>query len=987
MRSFKVAIVATTALASASLFSANAHAQAPATDSEIVVTGSRIAQKNLEQATPITEASPVLIQNSGTVSLGDILSELPSLGFTGTLRGNSNSFGSNFGISSADLRNLGTSRTLVLVDGQRHVSGDINTDAVDLNSIPTALVDHVEIVTGGASALYGSDAVSGVVNIILKKKFDGVMVDAQIGVNDHGYGEKDSIQATVGHSFLDDHLHFDLTATYDREQGINANSIPNAKNYGTIINPADATCQPDFSYCSNPHVNNGVPDTLYVQNVGSKLLTRNGVLLNANTFEPQFSFNAAGQLVPVPVQTGYNSFAFGQLPANCLDCYLTQDYLQEASPFSSKGLEFRSSYDFNPHLRAFVDAKYVETDTTNLIQPSYSFGDYQLQPDNAFISPALATALAGTDPADYPYISKFLNPARTAEAYRRTYRIVAGVQGDFDIKIADVKFDAALNYGATTSHFSNNSVEILANYAAAQDSVIDPATGQAACRINVPSAPQTGLGAGAAPGCVAYNPFGINQLAGAMGYVFGKFDTRDSLTQQVANINLSADTSRFFNFPGGPLSIAVGAEYRMERTYEINDPTLLSGATEFLASNSAGGFNVTEAYIEGAAPVFKHNGFLLDELSLDAAYRGANYSFAQVNYADAYKFGAVYGPFSSLKFRGTYSQAIRAPNITEAFSPASSSYFNIYDPCNAENITANVNYAKNCAAAGLPAGFIANTNASIIGVSSGNAALAPETSFSYTGGVVIEPWFLKGFSVTADYYSIKIKNAITDVAAQDIINNCYNETSGLSSQYCSLFTRDPTTHNINFVSTTYVNASKLETTGLDVTASYTTSLAPYTDKFWLTRWATGRLSTNVTINYTFKDRNFPFQNDPTQVHILEATVSHPQMRGLATIEYLQGPWDVIYTGRYIGKVDNYERDPTEADFSESSNWPTFSPRFYHDIAVHYSFSGAAKGVEIYGGVRNIFGDLPPAVSIGTFSALDVAYDLGRYVFIGAKYKM
>jgi hypothetical protein len=189
------------------------------------------------------------------------------------------------------------------------------------------------------------------------------------------------------------------------------------------------------------------------------------------------------------------------------------------------------------------------------------------------------------------------------------------------------------------------------------------------------------------------------------------------------------------------------------------------------------------------------------------------------------------------------------------------------------------------------------------------------------------------------------------------------------------------------VSTTYVNASKLETTGIDVSASYTTLVSPVTERFAWTRWATGRVTANLTINYTFIDHNFPFQSDPTQVHILEATVSHPQMRGLATIDYRQGPWDVVYTARYIGKVDNYDRDPTQADFSESSNWPTLSPRFYHDIAVHYSFDGSLRGVELYGGVRNIFGDLPPAILVGTNNASDVAYDLGRYVFVGAKYRM
>lgn len=957
---------------------------------EVVVTGSHIAQPNLEQPTPITQATPLLIENSGTANLGDILSELPSLGFDGTLRSNSNNYGNSYGISTADLRNLGTSRTLVLVDGYRHVAGDIGSDAVDLNSIPVALVDHVEVITGGASAIYGSDAVSGVLNIILKKKFDGVFLQAQGGVEQGGYGGQVSASGTVGHSWMDDKLHMDFTATYNHQQGVDQNQIPNYKNYGTVVNPADAQCAPDFSFCTNGKPNDGIPDTLWVQNVGSKFVTTNGVLLNANTLQPQYSFNAAGQLIPVPAQTGYNSFAFGQLPTNCQDCYFPSTYNQEASPFTQDGAEYRVSYDFTPHLRAFVDAKYNETYTFNRIQPSFSFGSFQLAPDNAFIPPALAAALAGTPAADYPYISKFLDNGRGFEAYRRTYRVVAGFTGDFNIPYFNIKWDSAINYGRTDAHFQNQNLEITDNFNNALDSVINPATGQPACRTSVPTAPQTGMGAGGAPGCIPYNPFGTNQLAGALAYSFGQFDAIDSLSQQDFTLNLNTDTSHFFKFPGGPLSVAAGTEYRMERTYEINDPRLIAGDTENLAANSAGGFNVIEGYVEGSAPIFHHNGFLLDELSLDAAYRGADYSYKQVGYADAYKFSGVYGPFSWIKARGTYSQAIRAPNITEAFSPTSSTYFNIADPCSAENIASNVNYAKNCAASGVPAGFQANTNASIIGQSGGNPNLAPEQSFSYTGGFVLQP--TKNLSFTIDYYSIKIKDAITLVAAQDIIDNCYNESSGLSTQYCSLFTRNPTTHNINFVSTTYVNASKLYTDGVDVTASYTTLVEPLTSRFAYTNWLDGRITFDLNLNYLDQLRNFPFQNNPSQYHIEELTPGIPQWRFLANATYRQGSWQWVYTARYVGRVATFDRDLTQTDLSESSNEPFVSARFYHDIALHYFFKGGATdGLEIYGGVKNIFGDLPPAILIGSTSATtgfsaDTAYDIGRYFFLGLRYR-
>lgn len=983
-------MLAALALAGPSLAQTSSPTDANVPTSEVVVTGSRIHRPNVEQATPVESLGQVTIQNAGTANLGDILSQLPAIGFTGTIRANSNNFGTGYGVSSINLRDLGLSRTLVLVDGYRHVAGDINTNAVDVNSVPTALVDHVEVITGGASAIYGSDAVTGVVNIVLKKRFEGVEAQAQAGGDDGGYGANYSASATVGHNFLDGKLNVNATVFWTKQAGVDARNLPNAHNWGSVINPADATCTANFLNCGTPKIGDGIPDHIYVQNVGSKFVTVNGTLLDANTFQPAYAFNKAGQLIPVATQTGYNSFAFGQLPKNCQDCYFPEDFEQLASPFESKGTELRARYDFTNHLHAFVDAKYTETDTINVIQPSYSFGDFQLQPDNAFIQPDLKAALAGTPAADYPYISKFTNAGRTAEAYRRTYRIVAGFDGDFEAGFANVKWDAAINYGRTDSHFRNNDLTVTSNFAAALDSVIDPATGQPACRISVASAPQTGIGAGANAGCVPYNPFGQQNSAAALAYAFRQFDSTDSLSQQDATANVNFDTGRFFKLPGGPIGIALGGEYRMERTFEINDPELVAGQTEYLATNSSGGFNVYEGYVEGNIPVFHHNGLGLDELNFDVAYRGAQYSFRQVGYADAYKFGTVYGPVEWLKLRGTYAQAIRAPNITEAFSPPSPGYFNIADPCSAENIASNVNYAKNCSAAGVPAGFQANTNASITGQTSGNRNLNPETSFSYTAGFVLQPTFVPRLSITVDYYAIKIKNAITQVAAQDIVDNCYNGSAGLSSQYCSLFTRNPANNNINFVSTTYVNAAKLETQGVDIEVDYSTPVSGLTDRWTYTRWLDGKLSFNLQANYLIRLRDYPFQANPSQVQIEEGVDNstfgdNPNLKGLATTTYTQGRWQFVYSARYIGRAALFSRDPTSADHSENTNIPYANAKFYHNIAVHYNFDTKwTKSAEVYAGINNLFGDLPPFVTIG--QGTDLGYDLGRYIFAGVKFK-
>ncbi len=832
------------------------------------------------------------------------------------------------------------------------------------------------------------------VNIILKKSFEGLQAEAEYGGYD-GFGGKYSASVTGGKTFLEGRLNVAVTGFYSKERAIEANQVPASNTYGTISNPNDlpaGTFDPTFYSSGSPIKKNGIPDRIYVPRVGSDLVTPNGVLLNANSFDPQFSFDAAGHLVPIPVRTGYNSFAFAQLPANCQDCYFADDFTQLSSPIEAKGVALNAHMDFNAHLHGFLDAKFVQTDTSNTIQPSFSFGDFQLQPDNAFISPELRTGLAGIDPADYPFIAKFLNAGRTDDARRRTSRIVAGLSGDFDGRFAQIKWDGELNYGQTDSRFTNSSLEITQNFVAALDSVIDPATGKAACRINVPTAVQTGNGSGALnpKACLPYNPFGLQNSAATLAYSFGAFATQDLLTQQVASLNASFDTGRFFNLQGGPVGVAVGAEYRMERTRETNDPFLLAGNTENLATNSAGGYNVYEGYGEVSLPIFKHYGPFLDELTLDAAYRAAHYS--TVGSVDAYKISGVYGPVSWLKLRTTYSQAIRAPNITEAFLPSSSTFFNITDPCSTENIQSNVNYAKNCAAGGLPVGFTANTNASITGTTSGNANLDPEHSVSYTGGFVLQPPIIPNLSITLDYYSIKIKDAISNVQAQDVINNCYGSSAGLDSNFCTLLTRGAD-KNINFVRTTYVNASKLFTDGYEMQLLYHTNVAELTDRWSVSRPLTGDLSFDLTADYVAHLRDFPFQNNPSQVHILEGVksgtesntnVGTPQVKALASLTYRQGPVSVTWQTRYLGRGALFVRDATSADHSEGLNIPYAEATFFHNLVGSYRFAGRLDGLEVTAGVNDLFDEQAPFTVLGTGN--DVAYDLGRFAFVGMKFR-
>lgn len=986
-------LLTSTLLAGAALAVSARAEPADVTDvASVIITGSRIAHPNLDQPTPVSTLSSEQIERAGTANLGDIIALLPEIGSGYSLRANSNNFGNGAGLSQIDLHNLGPSRTLVLVNGQRHVAGDISTNAVDLNAIPAALVDRVEVITGGASALYGSDAVSGVVNIILKKKFEGVDAQAQVGGYD-GYGENSSASFTVGKNIWGDRGNVTLSGFWTEQAAIYARDVANSRNYGEITNYNDlnGALDPTFLSSPSPKRNDGIPDHLLVPNVGSEYLPRNGVLQDPNTGN-LFSFDKSGKLIPTPVRTGYNSYAFGQLPANCGDsCYFPETYTQASTPLKTRGLDATGHYDVNPHLHGSLDIKYVETSAKNLVQPDYTFGSYTIASDNAFMSPDTLAALGGAG-AGYinPSYNAFVNDNRIDNAYRRTYRIVAALEGDFDVGLAAVKWDGAVNYGQTVSHFSNTGSIVTNNFQAALDSVIDPATGKPACRVNVPSAqgadytPPTGLIGGT---CVPFNPFGQQNGPDAFAYSFLTQATRDFLSQQDVNVNFTADSSRFFNLQGGPIAIAVGGEYRMERTYERNAPTILSGITDYLGANSSGGYNVYEYYGEVSAPVFKKKGLGLDELTFDIALRNGRYSTVGDVHAD--KFSVVYGPINWVKLRSTASLAVRAPNITEAFSPAQPTYYNVSDPCDQNNIASNVNYAKNCAVAGVPVGFTSNLNGSITGQTSGNRSLAAEKSLSYTGGVVIQPPIVPHLSVSIDYYSILIKDAITDIDAQDVIDNCYNSAVGLQSQYCSLFTRGAD-GNINFVKTTYVNAAKLFNQGMEFQADYFADVAPLTRLSRYTERLTGRVNLSLDVNYVIKLRNFPFQNDVGHYNVWEAYISGtegdvPQIRGLLDSTYKQGPLQLGWQVRYVGRAARFSRDATAADHSESRNVPFAEAKFYHNLTVRYDLGAYVRGAEVFAGVNDVFGDLPPIGLIQGGNG-DAAYDLGRYIYTGVRFR-
>ncbi len=970
MKTTKARLLAGTLLSGMLAIAPAALAQTATDVEEIVVTGSRIARPNLEQPTPITTINAESIRNAGTSSLGDAISQLPALSSTGTVRANSDSGANVGGLSFPDLRSLGTARTLTLVNGQRHVGGDAGDTAVDLNTIPTALVDRVDVITGGASAIYGSDAVSGVINIILKDRFEGVEVNLQTGKPLNGnYGQAWSASVTGGKNFADGNGNATLTVFGDKQERVRGQNIRGLADWATIENPAD----------TGP--NDGIPDRLYRPYVQTEYFHRYGSLATTDLV-PVSGFDIAGNPVAIPPRTGDNNLFFGSFAQPCSVCD-SSDFGVTAIPRQTRfGANGTFRYQITPAIRFRGDLKFVQTDTLDTFSPSFSIFEYVLDPDNAFITPAIQSVL-DQYPANTFFLLSRLNydiGGRNTDTRRRTYRAVLQLDGEFDAGFSEVKWDLAYNVGRTKNRFASAGGLIPGNFNAAIDAVRDPANGQIRCRKDVPATwyqgyapPDPSILTGET--CVPFNLFGELNSRAAIDYVTYEAVRTHQITQQVATATGTWDTGRFFNLPGGALEFAGGFEWRKEQSKNINDPFVQTDITEEAAQpNALGGFEVKDAFLEAEAPILR-DAPLARELTLNGAVRFADYTHA--GNATAYMVRGTWSPVRDLTFRSTYSKATRAPNITEAFLPSTPGFSGVFDPCESASLGENPNRPANCAALGVM--FQDATDNQFPGVTSGNADLRSEKAKTWTVGFIAQPRFAPGLSLTVDYYSIKIKDAISFLDPQDAADKCVDSPQ-LAQQYCDLIIRDPVSKQIQSYISTFLNQAKLETAGYDLQLAYSRDIAGWTDGTPLKRFD-GRITGSVTANYIEKLRQFAFQDFPDTVDREEGEIGDPRWSFISNLTYAQGPVSLTWESQFIDKVRR-NKDQT----LERTDRPFVEHVWYHDLVGHYRFKAAGADMDAYAGVNNIFDKTIPVGLTGNNAvAGDASYDIfGRYFFAGLR---
>lgn len=922
---------------------------------KISVTGSRIAKPELSQPTPVVSLGADEIAKFGNNDLASILAELPAVGATDTIIGNNNS-NENAGLSSADLRRLGANRTLVLVNGKRHVAGAPGSAQVDLSTIPSGLIERVEIITGGASAIYGSDAVSGVINVILKDNYEGFEFDASAGNSTEGVGtEHHAFSLLGGADVADGKGNVTFYAGYDRTKEVMSEAIRQFDSWGTIVNP-DNTGEED-----------GIPDRLRVPKVYSEMISSNGVI---NPFGgDRWAFDNDGNPVRQPDRQGTNSFAFGNFPDGCEYCFNTEDYENYIPGVERITVGSTFNYQITDNIEFFSDFKYVKADITQQFQPSFLFGDIDINvADNAFIDEDLRQSLLASG-QDVVSMAKFFDELgnRSADNRRETFRFVGGFKGGFELSKTPFDYEVYYVYGETNNRRKTLNDLIEGNLYAAVDSVIDPVSGEAVCRSQLDSAQGPGYEDPAtvnSGGCVAYNPFGLGQASeAARDWVSADVTREDKITQEVIGGSLVTDSSELFELQGGPIDLVVGFEYREETSESITDEFTKAGfLTNAATPDSYGEYDVTEYFLEVNVPLLKDLAFA-NELSIDGAYRKADYSHA--GNAEAWKVGAIYAPIEELRVRATYGEAIRAPNISEAFDPVSPGFARVADPCDADNITDDPDRAANCAALGIPPGFQANDNVSVDLLSGGNPDLKSEQSTSKTGGIVWQPSFVDRLSFSIDYYDIEIKDAITFVAAQDVADNCVDATGGPDAGYCSQIDRDPVTNNITLVRSGYLNAAAYNTRGLEFQASYALDVGP------------GELSMNLLGDRLLELELFEFQDRPDEINDEKGEVGDPELQFRFSASYKWEDLTVSWATRYVDSVVLYDVSPNggspeDVDISHIGSMTT------HDLSATYYIS---DNIVVRGGIRNLFDAVSPGYTA------DPSYDLvGRRFFAGVNIK-
>lgn len=926
----------------------------------IVITGSRLRRTGADTPAPTTIIDSDLIMATGATEIADIINQIPSMFVSQTNQTSNQS--SNPGLNALDLRGLGVERTLVLVNGRRRVPAMPGNSAVDVSAIPSALVEQVHVVTGGASALYGADAVAGATNFILKRRYEGVSANVQYGASTRGDMQNYSASGLWGQNFADGRGNVTVFGFYgDYPDSVAGQDRPwTARGYPLYSRPEG---QDVFN------VRDGVY-SIYASNQAMVLL--GGDLYS---FSPDGSVRApvlgpSGILDPGrydlndPNNVGNLSTDGGEFDGRYHDWFLQVP----TERFAAHG---SLSYELTPNLSYFLELDFARNRSTGKYAARSSYGADTVPLDSPFITDEMR-ALAGSLAAPLPFTRRYDEFGRPeTRIERQLTQFLTGFEGELpDLLAGNWTWTAHYSYGETQADRRRVNATADGRFSLALDSTTD-SSGAAVCRSTLTDPGN---------GCVPLNPF-LPAGADVIGYL--QHDTgsaRATMSQHVASGYLTGD---LFNLPAGAVQAVIGAEYRKERNdigviaeYEPTDPAFdpLLGRTE---TALVGEYDVAEVFGELRVPIITGQRFI-EQLSVEGAARFSEYNTA--GQTTAWSAGVEWAPVSDLRLRTTYGRAVRAPNIAELYTSGSISGAWLTDPCNDYNVqyrVTNTEYtAANCAqiAPGDRDTYWLWTDI----VNQGNTDLDVETAHTLTVGAVFRPRITPGLTLTVDYFDIDLDGAIGTFDAQTILDKCVDAPS-LDNMFCPLVERDGSS-NLVSVLTQRLNLSNFRTRGVDMEASY---------GFELSSLGLPSNAGGLTVNAVYTrllERSFTVDPDfPDEVDETVGVFGAPRWKGAVRTTYANGPLSLNWTMRHFSPMR------PDSTVSRETHDPAFTDHvFYNDIYASWWLTDA---VSVYGGLNNAFDRAPPrlpgAESGGAnfeFGYQAGVYDvIGRTFFVGLRY--
>ncbi|WP_231621560.1 TonB-dependent receptor plug domain-containing protein [Sphingomonas sp. 37zxx] len=929
-------------------------------DGQITITGSRIERDGYNAPTPVSIISAKELRTEAPANIADFVNTLPSVRGSSTASNSSGSLSNGLaGIASVNLRSLGANRTLVLFDGQRSVASS-TTGIVDVNTFPQALIERIEVVTGGASSAYGSDAVSGVINFILDRDFTGLKGDYEYGVTTYSDGPNHKISLTGGMPFADGRGHVIVSAEAFTQKGEHTiNRDWNQAGFFQIDNPAYTPT-------------NGQPARLVQGGIGTSQFTPGG-LISTGPFRGTY-FGTIGAGGP-----SLNQLQFGPTNGQWMvggDYLITRENhigTNTLIPDEDRSSIFgRVEYEVMPEATLFLTGSYAHYEGNSFYQQTPSTGvTLQVAPSaanggliNAYLPTAFINqvnaynATPGNTRVNTVAIgtSNAGIPAQGSNNTRDVFRVVGGVEGEFAAIGRDWRWDAYVQRGVAKVDELLTNTWNTARMALATDAVFAPAGNAAGIAPGTITCRSTLTNPG--NGCVPINRVGVGGVTqGALDYIFndGNQPLREqTLKQTVAALNFS--TKRLFDNWQGPVSIAFGAEARRESVTGTVDPQFNSG---WLYGNylvTEGEFSVYEGYLETVFPLFKG-------ADLNGAYRLTNYSTS--GSVSTWKVGLTWQPISDFRLRGTVSRDIRAPNLGELFAPGT-----------ARTNTVNVPLAGGAFRADQ---FLEQTV--------GNPQLAPEIAKTYGAGVIFTPSFVPGFAASVDYYNIDLSGAISNYTAQTTVDLCYEQANADACQNITTTAGVGGTQAgaaITGIRLTPFNFVGVKSEGLDFEASYRRPLGG--GQMTLRALATHYLSL-----YTDNGVDFPTEaagqnsgNTPDWTYRLTAAYDKDGVGLQLTGRGLSGG---VYNNDFI---ECQTTCPPSTVQNRTINDNQIAGAFYLDFAANYAFEVQGAKLQAFLSVRNILDTDPVLVGNGPTGNNTPAYpqtNRNLYDFLGRVYRL